>query len=403
MKSYTEREWHLNRRTALKSIAGLGIGLTLPLAADRGAGKTVVPTVVWNRIYGADGDSPSAFAVVNTSDGGYAFAGSITQNGTESGWLVKLDAGGRREWAKRFPSFEAFTTLVQASNGGFALGGRLQRADSYGGLLKTTLNGTKQWQKSFRNRIPTAVLRTHHEKYTLVGYVEHIAQDGTSNADGGWAVRLVNGEIKWNRTFGGHQYDAFTSLTRAQNGGYVFAGVKGVSSNRYSSSGWLVKTDSTGELVWSRRYRERGRFTTVRRGIDGGYIAAGAIRGIQGDDAESGWLLKVCEGGREHWSQTYHNPEFTGNIEYNSFVSSSDGGYVIVGSLSYYSDYQTGLVVGVDKTGHRQWKKFVSGPQSSDYDVPAALIRTPDGKYVFAGSTYGGEGGNHAWLVKLAP
>jgi len=70
----------------------------------------------WNKTYGGAGNE-HAYALVETSDGGYALTGS--------GLFVKTDGYGNVEWNQTYGGahVEAAYALVVTSDGGYALAG----------------------------------------------------------------------------------------------------------------------------------------------------------------------------------------------------------------------------------------------------------------------------------------
>ena len=78
-------------------------------------------------------DLEAAESLVQTSDGGYALAGTTMSYDSASGdfWLVKTDASGNMQWNKTYggTSSEQGYALVQTIDGGYALTGY---TDSFG-------------------------------------------------------------------------------------------------------------------------------------------------------------------------------------------------------------------------------------------------------------------------------
>ncbi len=80
----------------------------------------------WNKTYGGL-EAEYAFALIQTSDGGFALAGftfSFGAGGSDM-WLVKTDNDGNKEWDQTFGGTltDVAYTLIQTSDGGFALAG----------------------------------------------------------------------------------------------------------------------------------------------------------------------------------------------------------------------------------------------------------------------------------------
>lgn len=99
-----------------------------------------------------DGDSQ----IIKTSDGGFAIGATTKSYGTglEDYWLIKLDGNGVPLWNKTYGSShgETFGSLIQTSDGGFALLGTIDSIDQSLGainddiwLLKTDSIGDVAW------------------------------------------------------------------------------------------------------------------------------------------------------------------------------------------------------------------------------------------------------------------
>jgi len=109
----------------------------------------------WNQTYG--GPEPDrAYSLVATSDGGYALTG-YTQSfgGTAQAdcWLVKTDTSGNEEWNQTYgvetTSF-AFD-LVETSDGGYAIAGTTQFEPGVNDIwvIKTDMYGNMQWNQTY--------------------------------------------------------------------------------------------------------------------------------------------------------------------------------------------------------------------------------------------------------------
>ena len=78
---------------------------------------------------------------------------------------------------------------------------------------------------------------------------------------------------------------------QASDGGYILAGY--TSSSDGSSSAWLVKTDSQGQLLWSHVYSGSA-FNSVSRTSDGGYVLAAKFpNAFELVKVDSGWSNAV--------------------------------------------------------------------------------------------------------------
>ncbi|MEA3311862.1 MAG: hypothetical protein U9Q76_06550, partial [candidate division WOR-3 bacterium] len=136
------------------------------------------------------------------------------------------------------------------------------------------------------------------------------------------------GQIVWTQLYGGKKMDVARFLEETTDGGYIVVG-ETYSFGAGKSDIWLVKTDSYGDTLWSRIYGGRrdefGR--TVRETPDGGYIIAGSTNSF-GRGRQDVWLLKTDASGDTLWTKTYG---WRRDEEAFSLDLTEDGGYIITG------------------------------------------------------------------------
>jgi hypothetical protein len=115
-------------------------------------------TLQWHSSFGEEGVD-SGYSLVQTSDGGYAIAGD-----TNSGFdfifdfirLIKTDANGYWQWQKKYTDPEGrmcARSLVQTSDGGYAIVGYAGLNDTHTYLLKTERESGLAWTDSTANTI----------------------------------------------------------------------------------------------------------------------------------------------------------------------------------------------------------------------------------------------------------
>jgi hypothetical protein len=245
------------------------------------------------------GGSANDFLTVihQTTDGGYILGGytvsdvdgDVTQAkvGQEDYWIVKTDAGGVKQWDKRFggTNEDNLQSLVQTVDGGYLLAGA-----SYSGangdktqtskgsadfwVVKTDSNGVKQWDKSYGGDTIdycNAVIATTDNGFLLGGYsFSEIGGDKSQRSRGDqdyWVVKIdASGTLQWEKTFGGifGGYEILTTLLQCFDGGFLLTGYSaspssGDKSQTSQSSPipgedyWFVKIDSSGNYLWDAR------------------------------------------------------------------------------------------------------------------------------------------------------
>ncbi len=133
----------------------------------------------WNQTYGGTGED-FAQALVQTDDGGYALAGLTDSYGVGFDfWLVKTDSSGNAQWNKTYGGTNAdgAWALVKTTDGGYALAGFTNAASIYGiggdfWLVKTDAAGNAQWNKTYGGTLQDeayALVQTSDGGYALAG------------------------------------------------------------------------------------------------------------------------------------------------------------------------------------------------------------------------------------------
>jgi len=194
-------------------------------------------------------------------------------------------------------------------------------------LVKTDSNGSQQWNKTYGGANWDAASSVHQtdDGYIVAGTTYSI---GAGGADF-WLVKTDSaGNQQWNKTFGGTNDDMASSVQQTSDGGYIVAGTT-YSSGASGWDFWLVKTDSAGNQQWNKTYggTSTDQAWSVQQTSDGGYIAAGSTASF-GAGFWDFWLLKTDSAGIQQWNKTYGR---TGDDEAYSVQQTSDGGYIAAG------------------------------------------------------------------------
>ena len=120
---------------------------------------------------------------------------------------------------------------------------------------------------------------------------------GAGDADF-WILKLdPQGEIEWQKTYGGPRFDLAHSIQQTQDGGYVVGGWTR-SYGAGEEDVWVLKLDPDGEIEWQKTYGGAGFDSahSIRQTEDGGYVIAGETEsfGAGGTDV---WVLKLDANG----------------------------------------------------------------------------------------------------------
>lgn len=260
---------------------------------------------------------------------------------------------------------------------------------------------------------------TSDGNYITGGYsYSNISGDKTENSRGlndFWLVKIddTSGNLLWQKTIGGIGSDFLASAKETTDGGYILGGYSSspISGEKTQISRgyddyWVVKLDADRNIVWSKTYGGNGfdRLTSIIQTDDGGYLMGGSSdSNISGEKSENSrgdidmWIIKIDASGNIIWQKTFGGSD---KDWVQSMIKTPDGGYVLAGTS--YSDISgdktqksRGLgdywVLKINATGTIIWQKTIGGDNG---DIAKSIVATSDGNYVIGGnsaSTFSGE------------
>lgn len=446
---------HVNPNTKIEMVKQMVQALNLSWALL--AGMAVMnssfaqtgPTIDWQTtLGGSQGDGGSS--VAPCMDGGYITLSSITStNGiaaaNHGGYdllVAKLNANGSVAWSRCLGGTgnEYAGDIEQTSDGGyiFTAGSNSSDGDvteNHGGndlwLVKLDENGEIVWQKSLggtsNDGSGRKIRQTNDGGYFAIG--TSYSNDGDATGAHGsadyWVLRLdAEGTPIWTRLLGGTGDDEAEDLRITSDGGCIIIGTTGsmdgdVTLNHGAIDAWVVKLDASGTIQWQKSYGGSD--------IDNGWAieitnAGGYIIGVEAfsNDGEVSvnhglsdfWIVNLDSAGTIIWESSYGGSNFDQPI---AICPTNDGGFAINGGTTSQdgdvTNYHGGLkdcwTIKVDQAGTLIWQSTFGG---SEWDFCGDIHLTPDGGYVFIGSTLSDDGDitmqhglGDAWVVKLSP
>ncbi len=246
---------------------------------------------IWEKTLGNDnGVSDYLHYGVSTNDGGfvaiadiYSQGGDITNwYGSYDGWIVKLDSLGNKEWDYTIgtANLEYIIGITQTNDNGY-IAAAAGRPDGTTGninctpftsyrddaiMYKLDSLGNHEWHKCYGGSENDALVRilSLDDGYLAAGYGKSNDGDLTGSGwHGGidiWLIRTdLYGEIIWQKCYGGSNNEGPERIFQTSDGGFMVFGVTqsfdgdvvgNPSNSSAKSSIWIIKVDSTGELLW---------------------------------------------------------------------------------------------------------------------------------------------------------
>jgi hypothetical protein len=302
----------------------------------------------WKKTYGGSG-ADFGQDIVQTSDGSYVIAGysdSYSQ-GDDDILLLKVDSSGNQLWLKTYGggSVDQGFALIKTSDGGFAIVGNNYNYANSGSegisLVKTSGDGTLQWYKSYVGSRGYGLVQTT-DGYAIAGIIAPTY--GQAYTDALLIKTNSSGVEQWRTTYGGPDFDSAFAITQTYDGGYALCG--GTSSfDKGMGDVYVIRTTSYGYMLWNKTYGgvsgDSGQ--AIIEDSDHGLLILGSSMSFNSEQTYKMYLLKTDEVGNELWSKTYGAFML---VHGQCIVRTSDGGYAIAGTAAHSSlgDYDPFLV-----------------------------------------------------------
>jgi hypothetical protein len=207
--------------------------------------------------------------------------------------------------------------------------------------------------------------------------------------------------VQWQKTFGDSSYDKGYSVQQTADGGYIIAGdTSSFGAGLFFFDVYLIKTDQNGDLQWQKTLggSDFDCGWSVEQTADGGYIIAGGTKSF-GDPAGDAYLVKTDPNGNSQWQKAFGGSDYDHGW---SAQQTADGGYIIAGvTESFGAGRRDAYLIKTDPNGNSQWEKTFGG---SDWDWAYSVQQTSDDGYIITGETYSfGAGQNDVYLIKTDP
>lgn len=273
-------------------------------------------TVLWQKSFGFLG-ADIGLSIIQTNDSGFLLVGVLDVTASEGQgnsksaakqhaggdyWAIKLNASGEKEWSRY-----------------------------YGGTFTDT---------------PYDVIQTEDNGYLIVGSSDSDDVDITNNKGtyDFWVVKISeSGTLLWEKSFGGTQIDEAYGVTPSNDGNYIIVGDTrsnniDVTLNNGAADLWMIKISPSGELIWEHSFGgsnfDVGR--SVSKTTDGGFLISGSSRSTDGDTSNNNgqndaWVIKINSNGHLQWQKSIGGSQI--DFAYDT-VELNNGNIIVVGESS---------------------------------------------------------------------
>jgi len=356
---------------------------------------------IWAKAYGESGDD-TGMAVAIADNGDIIVAGYTNSFGAgDYDFLVlRLDESGDIKWQKAYGGSDRDLgyAVAIAGNGDIIVAGQTSSFGAGGDdfwILRLDSNGNIKWQKAYggsSNDRVEAVAIAENGDIIIAGRTYSF---GAGNYDF-WVLRLdENGNIKWQKAYGGSSYENLHAVTVAPNGDIVVVG-RAESFGAGGDDFWVLRLDENGNIKWQKAYG--GSSTDIAEAVaiadNGDIIVAGWTNSFGAGDYDV-WVLRLDENGNVKWQKAYGGSDSDGAID----VTIADNGDIIVAGWTYSFGVEGTddiWILRLDENGNIKWQKAYGGNNS---DGAEAVVVTENGDIIVAGWTNSFGVGDYDLLV----
>jgi len=245
--------------------------------------------------------------------------------------------------------------------------------------------------------------------------------EDSRGGDDYWVLRLdSDGNILWQRTFGGSGDDYLLSVQQTIDEGFILGGNSNsnISGDKNENSQgdldyWIIKLDNSGNIQWQNNIGGNG-IDTVNKIVEtdeGNFVIAGhSTSSISGDRTvyKNGfrdiWLVKLDITGDILWQKSYGYAD----VALTGFEKTIDGGFILSSTIFGITPIHDAFwALKIDSLGNQIWSKVIGGDKS---DWFPKINPTTDGGYIMAGASdsdaFGDKSENSKgsfdyWVLKL--
>lgn len=288
--------------------------------------------------------------------------------------------------------------VLPTSDGGFIIAATTENniANDFDILIvKTNSFGDTLWTKTHLNpglNHPNCIIETNGG-YLILGYSQSLGQDYDA-----YLLKInTMGEFLWSKVYGGYGNEDGKEIIATSDGNYVIIGASN-SVNYTNNDVQLIKIDPAGNTIWTKYYGDPTAYESARSVklcLDGGFILAGKT--VSSTNAVATiYLVKTNSSGDTMWTKAFGGPN---SYEGKFILTNSDGTYTLCVDDSSATRDSDVKLIKIDGNGNILWEKTYGG---TDKDICKTMQHTPDGGYIVAATSRSfGWTNPDMWLLKL--
>ncbi len=216
--------------------------------------------IIWEKYLGDD-ENNSIEQILSINSQGFTVSGLTNSSETSefNAWFAFLDWKGNYFWSKEYNNLfqDKATCILYLEEKGFLVAGHSQsktmnKNDAW--ILKLTMDGNIEWEKHFIGsgiNVINKIISSVDSGILAVGYT---TSKGVGWQDA-WVIQLdKDGNLEWEKTFGGDKKDIIVSAIKTDKNKYLLAGNTSSGSKGKISNAWVIQLDKDGNLEWEKTF-----------------------------------------------------------------------------------------------------------------------------------------------------
>jgi archaellin len=331
------------------------------------------------------------------TDGGYMFVGTeVPANGSTNLVLYKTNTNGRLDWIKTMsiylndqsvgviPNANGYVILLNTGNNGWG--------DNNGGdivLLKTDLQGNQQWIKAFgssKSDYGSQLLQNNDGSLIIGGKASYPGQvvpittlcktDAEGNIDYDTQISLEPASsMKIIETSSAANIQNLSKAALTNDGGFML-GSNFNEKTDLTPYPYLIKATPNGQVAFEKKLSpDPASIKTLIKTTDGQFLAVTEQKDIFASRCTA---VKFTQNGDTLWTTVF------GASNIKDVINTSDGGYLISGSLDIsFVNFEV-LLIKLDAGGKITWQKTIG--ERAQWETGRRIVETPDNGFLIVGN-----------------
>ena len=351
----------------------------------------------FQKSYGGE-EAEIPHSIISLPDSGYVVVGSTRSYGPgnvnvyifrtnkygDTLWTKVLGNGGENAYCVRLTNDQK---LIVASTESMLFG----RGAT---LLKLDLNGSLIWSQSYGSNSSDFIYDlkvTEDNGFIAIGN----SVNATAPLSDIFIMKTdSSGNLEWGKHYGGEKSEYGESILEIPGNGYIAIGAtnsyNGLETNPYD--GMLLRINNNGDTTWSKRYSKIPYSVTgnkIHLLNNGDFLISGGVTN-ETDSYNDFFLARTDSTGQIIWSKQYskYGPEVTANI-----IHTNDEGCLIAGYTTSVNETDSDIyLIQTNNIGDTLWTKGLGG---LSYDLAKDIISTHNGFAILSqSSSFNGTGFN---------